>query len=255
MIDIHSHILHGLDDGSKSIEEALDLAKHFEQQGVRHAIATPHHNVRDWQNPKSVILPKVDQLNHELKEQNIDLNVYSGQEIRISGDITDQIDRDDILFVGQGQNYLLIEFPNQSVPAYASQVFNQLYEREIIPIIAHPERNHDIMEKPDVLYDLVSAGALAQLTASSYTGDLGNKLEKFSKQLIDANLVHIIASDAHNVHTRPSHLADAYAKLEKEYDYDTRFQFESVSNRILNGEFVQPPTPEHVKKKRFFGLF
>lgn len=255
MIDIHSHILYGLDDGSKTIEEAINLAKHFEAQGVQQVVATPHHNVRDWQNPKSVIIPKVDRLNQELEKLGIDLTVYPGQEIRLSGDITDQIDRDEILFIGQGQNYVLIEFPSQSVPAYASQVFNQLYEREIIPIIAHPERNHEIMNKPDILYDLVNGGALAQLTASSYTGHLGKKLEKYSKQLIEANLVHVIASDAHNVDSRPSHLAQAYTKLKKEYGEDMAEQFELTSQSILNGEYIYPSSPERVKQKRFFGLF
>lgn len=255
MIDLHCHILPGIDDGAQNFENSTAMARSAVDQGIRHIVATPHHNVRNWQNPKATVTPLVDQVNQAYAAQDIDLTVSAGQEVRISGDLIDLIDRDEICFLDGKESYLLVEFPTSSVPEYTSQVFYQLYEREITPIIAHPERNHAIFEKPDLLYDLVNGGALAQVTSSSYTGDLGKKIEKFTKQLIEANLVQIVASDAHNTTTRPFNMDRALIKLGKEYGEETRAWFEENSQRVFDGTYFQPGQVEKVRRKRFFGLF
>lgn len=255
MIDIHCHILPGIDDGAKTIEDSIDMAQSAVENGISHIIATPHHNARSWLNPKADVISAVHQLNEALTDADVPLTVSAGQEVRISGNLIEQIDNDEIVFLDETNRYLLIEFPTPAVPRYTKNIFYQLFEREIISVIAHPERNHAIAENPDILHDLVANGALAQVTTSSYSGDLGKKIEKLSKDLIRADLIHIIASDAHNIHNRPFNMDKALKKLEKEFGRDKAKYFQSNSKRILEGKLVQTPTPEKVKKKKFFGLF
>lgn len=255
MIDIHCHILPGIDDGAKKIDDSLAMAQLAVKEGIHQIIATPHHNNRGWQNPKSTVMPLVEQVNQHFRENQVDLEVYPGQEVRISGDLIDLMDRNEITFLDENKSFLLVEFPTATVPEYTHHVFNQLYEREITPIIAHPERNHELHANPDLLYDLVNGGALAQVTSSSYTGDLGKKIEKFSNQLIKAGLVHIVASDSHNIDSRPFNMAKAMQKLEKEFGPDIRDQFELNSEHVFQGRFFQPRLAEKVRQKRFFGLF
>lgn len=255
MIDLHCHILPGIDDGSQSMDDTLDMARAAVDEGISHIVATPHHNLRQFQNPKTEVAKLTSQVNKVLNDHSIPLIISAGQEVRLSGNLIELIDGGEIAFLDDKESYLLVEFPTSRVPEYTNHIFFELYNREITPVIAHPERNHSILENPDILYDLVNGGALAQLTASSYTGHLGKKLEKYSKQLIEANLVHVIASDAHNVDSRPSHLAQAYTKLKKEYGEDIAEQFELTTQSIFNGEYIYPSSPERVKKKRFFGLF
>ena len=98
---------------------------------------------------------------------------------------------------------MLIEFPSSHLPRYANKLLFDLQVQGIVPIIVHPERNREIMENPDRLYNLVKEGALSQLTGTSVTGKMGKKIQKFSFDLIQTNLTHFIASDAHNTTTRP----------------------------------------------------
>src|SRR5699024_5471291 len=109
---------------------------------------------------------------------------------------------DEILFVDEQNRYLLIEFPTMSIPHYADSLFFQLMQDGITPIIVHPERNQEIISNPNRLLDFIDRGALSQLTASSYTRVFGKEIAELSSKLIEANLVHILASDAHNTRGR-----------------------------------------------------
>jgi protein-tyrosine phosphatase len=141
------------------------------------------------------------------------------------------------------------------VPRFTEQVFYQLYQQGLTPIIAHPERNRAIQENPDLLYDLVEKGALAQLTASSLNGSFGKKVEKLSHQLIDANLIHLIASDAHGVKSRKFRLKEAYEVLEKKYGWTLVEEFKDNAQMILENRAVRTWEPERVKRKKLLGIF
>lgn len=255
MLDLHCHILPGVDDGAKTIDDSIEMAKLAVNEGITHVLATPHHKNRNWNNEKEKVIHLVNELQNELNELGLPLTIFPGQEVRIYGEIIQDIEEDNILFTDEQNQYLLIEFPTQNIPTYTERLFYDLESNGITPIIVHPERNREILEHPNRLKSLVDKGALAQLTAASYTGGFGKQIQKLSDQLLEANLVHFFASDAHNVTNRSFHMREAYEKLEKDFGKETLKTFQQTTKDLLNGDTVIAPTASLVKKKKFFGLF
>lgn len=254
MIDIHCHILPGLDDGAQTLENSLEMAKAAVNDGIRKIAATPHHQTSRYNNPKKVVVEKVNQLNDALQREGIPLEILTGQEVRLFGDWELEYDRDLIATVNN-KNYILIEFPANHVPNYAERLFYEMQTKGLIPVIVHPERNSQIVEQPDKLFSLVEKGAISQVTASSVTGDLGKKIQKFSFQLIEANLTHCVASDAHNTTTRPFHLSAAYEEIEREFGTEIVYMFRENAEYIISGQMIYREDPQPIKRKKILGLF
>src|SRR5699024_7814898 len=143
-----------------------------------------------------------------------------------------------------------------SVPDYSERLFFELQSAGITPVIVHPERNHAILKDPSILYEFVSRDILAQVTAASYIGKFGREIEKLSEQLIEADLVHVLALDKHNDTTRKCHIKDTLKKLEKQYGVEKVNAFDQVKREHINGDGITLPEPKIIKKnKKFFGLF
>ncbi|WML46671.1 CpsB/CapC family capsule biosynthesis tyrosine phosphatase [Neobacillus sp. PS3-34] len=254
MIDLHCHILHGIDDGAKDLTDSLNMAKSAVAEGIRTIVATPHHLNGFYTNPKQIILEKVEELNKHLKQENIDLTILPGQETRIFGEMAEGMDSGELLSVSHSP-YLLVEFPSANVPRYAEQLFFDLQLKGIIPVIVHPERNQEIIENPDKLYQLVKKGALTQVTAASVAGGFGKKIKSFSLQLIEANLTHFIASDAHNTTNRSFKMIDAYEVIRSKFGRDTEFMFMENAVLVVEGKNLYKEAPDRIKKKKFLNLF
>lgn len=256
MIDLHCHILPDVDDGPKNWEMSIEMAKLAVDEGITHILATPHHMNRQWMNPKHSVLTLVNELQDRLDAEEIPLTIFPGQEVRLHGEILANIQNDEICFVDEINQYVLIEFPTATVPEYANRLFYDMQSAGITPVIVHPERNHAILKDPNILYEFVNRGILAQVTAASFVGKFGKEIEKLSAQLIEGNLVHFIASDAHNVTSRKYYMKQAYEKVEKDFGKDKAHAFDQVTRDLLNGDVVSSPEPEKIKpNKRFFGLF
>lgn len=255
MIDLHCHILPGVDDGAKDMEESIAMARNAVAEGVTHILATPHHKAHGWENEKNDVLHLVKELQTELDKNKIPLMIFPGQEVRLYGEIIEDIEAGKIQFIDEANQYLLIEFPSSEIPAYTEQLFYRLQHTGVIPIVVHPERNRAVQEDPNRLKELIDKGALAQLTAGSYVGQYGKDAEQTSKDLIEADMIHYFASDAHNVNNRQFYLKEAYEKLEAEYGIDLVKRYQQVTKDLVNGEPVFPPEAKKIKKKRFFGLF
>ncbi len=131
-----------------------------------------------------------------LDEAKIPLTVFPGQEVRISGDLPDALDNDDILFLDEEGQYMLLEFPSDDVPTYAKDMIFSIQQRGITPIVVHPERNSRILKEPHILQELIEQGCLVQITASSYVGTFGQKIEEMSRRFIEAKQCACFASDA-----------------------------------------------------------
>lgn len=255
MIDLHCHILPAVDDGAKTIEDSLDMARMAVEEGITHILATPHHHAHGWYNPKKNVEELVNEVQSAIDNENIPLTVFPGQEVRLYGDIIKDIEAGEIQFIDEASQYLLIEFPSNSVPSYSERLFYELQAMGIRPIVVHPERNQAIQKDPEILKNLVDKGALSQLTAASYIGAFGREAEKLSKDLINANLIHYFASDAHNTTNRQFHLKEAYKKLGKDYTTELVKEYKETAKKLINGDLVFPPASKRIKKKKFFGLF
>ena len=256
MIDLHCHLLPGVDDGSKSMDISLKLANDAVRDGIDYALLTPHHMNGIYLNHKKVVIKQTQEFQMELDRREIPLKVFPGQEVRINGDLLTALDQDDILFADEGGRYLMLEFPSDDVPSYTNNIIYEIMQRGIIPVIVHPERNAKIMRQPDILYDLLSKGCLSQITAGSYVGTFGHNIKKFSTQLIQAGQVYIFASDAHDLPNRKYEMRKAFHKLRREFGEDLTNELEENAKSIINGDFVLPHELQPIKsKKRRWGLF
>lgn len=254
MIDTHCHILSGIDDGAQTIDDSLKMAKLAIEEGITTIIATPHHNNGKYENPKASILEKVAELNRVLQAEKLPLTILPGQETRITGEFIEDWENSRILPLNQTQ-YLFMEFPSSHVPRYAEKMLYDIQLKGLIPIIVHPERNQEIHERPEILYQLVKKGASAQLTAGSLCGKFGKKIKSFSEQLIEANLIHFVASDAHNITSRAFHLKQAYEAVEGKFGIDMLYLFRENAELLVEGKNVYKELPQRVKKKKFLGIF
>ncbi|GAA3605417.1 tyrosine-protein phosphatase [Secundilactobacillus similis] len=257
MIDLHCHLLPGVDDGSKSLDISLRLAQEAVENGITHALLTPHHMNGVFMNHRSEVIEQTAHFQKELQDHGISLTVFPGQEVRINGDLLTALDENDILFADESGQYLMLEFPDDDVPAYTSDMVYQLQQRGIVPVIVHPERNTKIMKHPSLLFELLEKGCLSQITASSYVGTFGKKVEAFSEQLIAAGQGYLFASDAHDLPGRKYEMREAFGKLQMKFGSELANEFEENAKAIINGDAVSPHRIEPVKsnKKKRFGLF
>lgn len=254
MIDIHCHILPGLDDGSQSNAHSLAMAEAAVNEGIHTIIATPHHLDGKYNNERRQIEQAVKELNELLEEQNIDLTILPGQETRINGDMVEKLEKREIVPLNDSK-YVFVEFPSNHVPHYASQLFFDMQVAGYTPVIVHPERNSAITQDPDKLYRLVKNGVLTQVTASSIVGNFGKKIQKFSMDLFEHNLTHFIASDAHNTSSRGFYMDKAYDLIHKTFGNGMVFHLMENSERLIKGELVVGDQPVRMKQKKLFGLF
>lgn len=203
-VDIHSHILHGIDDGPETLEQTMAFCTKLKQQGIEKIIATPHFISGDTYMPAAEeIREKVKLLQKEIDKKKIGLKVFPGMEVFASHDTIERIRKNEILSLNDSK-YILIEFPLKAVPRYASDLLFAMQLEGYIPIIAHPERYCSDYRKNGFLTQLVDKGALLQINSGSLAGAHGKKAKKAAEQLLRAGMVHLVASDAHGEHRMPS---------------------------------------------------
>ena len=201
MIDLHSHILRGLDDGARSLEDSIAIAHAALADGISVIAGTPH--VRDdWPTEASVMEYRVAELRAELAERQIPLDVVPGGEIAIEW--LDRLSLEELQRFGLGGNprYLLVETPYYGWPLGLVERLFEVVDAGITPVLAHPERNVEVQARPEQVERLVDGGVLVQVTAASTDGRSGPQVRECARLLIDEGLVHLLASDAHHASVR-----------------------------------------------------
>ncbi|MBO0996432.1 tyrosine protein phosphatase [Bacillus sp. SD075] len=254
MIDIHCHILPGVDDGAAEMKESMNMARKATEAGITHIFATPHHLNEKYVNVKSDIMDRVVRLNESFQLENIPLTIHPGQEIRIHRDIFTSLEKEEILTLDDHGTYLLLELPSGRVPTYTQEVIYELLLKGITPIIVHPERNKELIANHKLLFELVQEGALTQLTSGSIIGNFGKSIQSFSKKIIEHNLTHFIATDAHNIGSRGFTLQQAYEAITKAYGIQRTFYFKENAQQLIKGQSpsIEKPVPF---KKKILGIF
>ncbi|MGQ8870912.1 tyrosine-protein phosphatase [Paenibacillus sp. TSA_86.1] len=231
MVEMHCHILFGLDDGPVQMEQSVAMAEKAVASGITSIIATPHHLNGHYNNEPKVVNQAVHMLRAELAKRNIRLQIDPGQEIRVH----DRLIED--LYAGKcctlaGSRYMLLELPFGHIPSQFPGILHELRIAGITPIIAHPERNLVILKKPLLLSDYLSQGGLCQLTAESFTGLFGRKVQKWCFHFCKENGFHFISSDAHDTCKR------TFALEEGAREIGYRFGPESVKHLALNASSI-----------------
>ena len=255
MIDIHSHLLPGIDDGSENLNASLQMARDAVADGVTHALMTPHHMNGRYVNHASDVIKLTADFQTELNNANIPLTVFPSQEVRINGGLLSALDDGDILTTDEQGTYILIEFPSDDVPAFTMDMLFQIQQRGLVPIIVHPERNTRLMKEPQLLNDMVSRGAYAQVTASSYVGTFGKAVTAFSEDIIANGLAHLFASDAHHIPGRKYNMRAAFDKLTKQYGQSMVNEFDNNARALVNGEPLVRWHETPIKKMIFFSAY
>jgi protein-tyrosine phosphatase len=208
VIDLHTHVLPGIDDGARTPDDSLDMARAFVSDGVTAIAATPH--VReDYPTSADVMLRAVERLRQALDEEGIPLTVHSGAELAVEwlprlGEL--ELRR---LTLAGGGRYLLVETPYHGWPATIVEGLLRVRRAGCTPVLAHPERNAVVQDSPSVLAPLVQGGTLVQVTAASLDGRLGRSSRDTARRLLEAGLAHLVASDAHTPDVRAAGMLSA----------------------------------------------
>lgn len=210
MIDLHSHLLYGVDDGASNLDESLALARIAVADGIHTAVLTPHIHPGRYSNVRSGLLNKVLKFQGELDQAGIPLQLRLGGEVRLSVESLELILDGEVPFLGivDGYKVMLLEFPHQMIPVGSQQFIEKLIAMKIRPLIAHPERNKAVMAQPERIRVFVDSGCWLQVTAGSISGRFGEQSKQTASWLIRNDLVHVLASDAHNAEHRPPVLSE-----------------------------------------------
>lgn len=251
MIDIHSHILPGIDDGSKEIEMSIQILKEARQAGVRDIILTPHYIQDYYENTKEKVETLLPKLQAEIEKEQIDINLYPGNEIYITPEMH-QLVKEGIVTTLNNSKYVLFELPMQNHVVYVKDMIFNLLALGYIPVIAHPERYTYVQENPNMLYELIEIGALFQSNIGSVLGAYGKKEKATALLLLKHHMIHFLASDTHRPNTFYPKIEEVFRQLEKQISKtDIQNLLEQNPRKILENGKIEIEEPIPIKKGIF----
>lgn len=251
MIDIHTHLLNNVDDGSRDVTESLACFKKAAESGFTDIILTPHYIEGSFENDIEIIEPKIEELKTKLEDNNIRINVYHGNEVYITEHIGELIENNKAATLARSK-YFLFELPMNSKILTLNNVIMQIKEVGAIPVLAHPERYGFVKENPDVIRDLIARGVLMQCNYGSIIGQYGNGAEKTIIKMLKCNMVHFLGTDTH----RTGYVYEHFYEVRKEFlKYISREKFEELTTtnakHILNNTLFKIEKPTEIKKSLF----
>lgn len=257
MIDLHCHILPGVDDGAADVSESIEMARQAVADGIHTVVATPHSLNDVYDNPLEKVMDLVGNFREVLAAAGLVLKICPGSDVRICLHMAERVAAEEALTINQNGRYLLAEFPSQVIPAESRNELFRLKLNNITPIITHPERNLVFQNGLDFLYDLVEMGSLIQITAMSVTGELGEAAMVCAHELLKRRLVHVIASDAHSPRHRPPILSSAVEAAAHVIGDEkaARAMVTDWPAAILAGESFAVPEPRRRIERKWWKIF
>jgi len=253
MIDIHSHVLPGLDDGSDSLEESLAMLRIAAESGTTDIVATPHANLEFTFDP-DVVRAKLAELRQEAGPL---IRIHSGCDFHLYYDNIQDALSHPAKYTVNGLRYLLVEFPDLLIAKSAPEVFSRLVSGGMVPIVTHPERNFLLHSKLEEIGMWIEIGALVQVTGQSLLGRFGNEAREFARQLMNRGMVHFIASDAHDASDRTPRLDDAYDHVVRRWGKPRADRlFVANPQAVITGEpLPTAPVEAQPGAKRWYSLW
>lgn len=258
MIDTHNHILPGLDDGARTLEDSLDMCRIAAEDGIQRIVATPHSFDGEFVNHADTVKNAVNELNAALSIKGIPLQILPGMEVRISADIGGMLAEGRILTLNDGR-FLLLEFHPTQLPVGFVNLADRLISSSYYPIIAHPEKNLAIQRNPEILFHWAQrfdyGRLLVQISADSLTEDSRYWAMRTAKILLKHNLVHLIATDAHSSQARPPRLSQAVRVAARIVGRDKAMHMvDHVPKAVIEGADV-PELGELANPRRWWRIF
>lgn len=253
MIEMHIHLLPGVDDGSKSMEETEKMLRIIEDDGIDKVIATPHFYRGYYESSHEDIVKLVDKVNGLCRDKGINVEVHSGQEVFLDRHTLEDYEASRIAKI-ENTDYMLVELPMMKMPEDAMSIIYELRIKGIRPIMAHPERYVYVMEQPDIVNTFVEEGCLLQINSGSIRGRFGKDVMKTAHTLIKNGMCNLIGSDAHSEIKRKPGLSEAF-NIVKDMDKDFAANLEDNSEKLFKNEDIELCTNRIKKKRGFFGFF
>jgi protein-tyrosine phosphatase len=256
MIDLHNHILPGLDDGADSWVKSIAMARVASEDGITDIICTPHWVPGIYENKRADIIAKVDEFSKLLAAERIALKLYPGAELRLDIDLVAKIRSGELMTINDSGIYALIELPEESIPDNLEDFLWHLALKNIKPIISHVERYTALHKNPERLLKLVEMGALTQITAASVLEKFTSGIRDFAIMLLEHRLVHMLVTDSHGLHLRSPKLSEGYEVVKKLMGEKVARQLVyDIPKKIIDGKDVSTDDPIPFRKKSFFDFF
>lgn len=251
MIDMHSHILPGLDDGAADWDEALAMARVAVEDGIEQMVCTPHWVLGKYENDQQTVLQRLAEFEERLAAQKIPLKVHPGMELRIDTSIPDRLKDGRLRTLNNGSGYVLLELPDEAIPDNIHDFFWNLQISGYRPVLSHVERNPYFLENPSRLSRWVENGILMQITAASLLEGFAEEIREFAFFLVEHRLVHMLVTDTHSLRMRKPQLSGARRVIENlaGSEMAARMVFDTPQ-RILKGEHVPVIDPLPLQEKR-----
>ena len=253
-VDIHAHILPGLDDGPVTLEDSLTMARMAARDGTDTIVATPHYRDMELegQTPR-MVRHLADTLNAALQSDSAQRNapsvrIYSGMTNRLDTSLPDLVDAESAITLNRTR-FLLVEPPFNRIPPYIEDVIGRLLTQRLVPVLAHPERNIDFQRRPKRLQTIVDEGVVVQIAAGSLTGQFGTGARRAAEQFIRRGIAHVVASEMHSIEPpRSPILSDAFDIVAELVDERNAIDlFDTNPDMILEG---RSPLSERIATPR-----
>lgn len=250
MIDLHSHILFGLDDGATGLDISIEMARIAVADGITHMACTPHVQEGAYPNDRATIRPAMEILQQALRELRVPLTLFCGAEVHLAWDLPDRLMRGEIPTLNDSR-YFLLELPHLVVPPRLQDFILRLKGAGFIPVIAHPERLSWAERRPELLVKIAELGCPLQLTAESFFGRFGIAAQEQATGFVDAGLIVFVASDAHSPRARPPRMSAAMKLVASRWGEDTAHRMFVEIPRIIASDGMLPEAaPQHLLPRR-----
>ncbi len=250
MIDLHAHMLPGLDDGPVDLEKAVAMATMAAADGITHVVVSPHAFNGVYRNTRDEILNSVNALQEALTHAGVMLRILPGMEAHVHPHIGERLRMGEVQTINHSR-YLLLELPDASIPFFAEHLMSRLVISGITPVLIHPERNVDIQQDPNVLLRFLEQGVLAVASADSLRGTTRPIYQETVKILLTHSLVQGVASDAHGLTHRPPVLSDVRKTVARMCgETHTRMLFDTFPKQIIQNQDPEYPDPIPVQKRK-----
>ncbi len=253
LVDIHCHVVPGVDDGATSLDEALSMLRIAEQDGIETIVATPHVPTTTGERIEpDALRGRVDSLNSAARERGINVKVVPGSELRLEPGLANSLHRGMALSINDGP-YVLLELPLVgSWPDYVRPTIYELQLAGYSPILAHVERYASVRRNPDILRELIASGVLMQVNADSICGTSDERNLTTSGALLRSRMVHVIASDAHSTRSRAPRIRSAIDRVAETISSEYADWIASVSEAVVVGNAVVALEPLAQRSRRWW---
>lgn len=243
-IDIHAHILPGIDDGAQNLEQSMTMAEIAQNDGIHTMVATPHIISPQYLTSKSDIFRYVADFNVRLENAGINLRVLPGAEYRLEANLPERLSSGQLMTINNTGQYLMVELPSVFVPGQIERLLYEIQLQGIIPIIAHPERNQSFAGNRSMLRSFTERGMLTQITSASITGLFGRSIQKYAWEIIETGCAHLLATDCHSSNGRAPLLSSAYNIIENRWGKEFAEKITQINPRlVIKGDWVGSVMP------------